>query len=113
MAGLRAPELAQVSGSDLPTVRDTVERNSRKTFDFLRVMLSQCPFLDGRLIEGVALAAGATTQVAHGLGRAYRGWWVASGSINADYPGEGTSDDATNFLALTVTNAQTVDLWVF
>jgi len=103
---LRPPELAVVKD-------DVSERNFRKIRDFNQLLFSVAPWLDGNLLEGVSLAAGATTQVTHKLGREYRGWWICGGSVNGDYPGEGASVDEKAFLALTVTGAQTVDIWVY
>lgn len=75
--------------------------------------LQQVPFLDGRLLEDVSLAAGASTVVNHGLGRPPQGWLVTkfSGAGASDYPRQEAS--TTNTLTLTVTNAAVASLWVF
>ena len=102
----------QVEQGDTDSLTDEIERelgNVAREFD----MLAGLKILNGRLVEAVELGAGATTHVEHGLGRAYAGWFVVSGSVNGDYPGEGTSSDVSKWVALTVIGAQTVDLWVF
>jgi hypothetical protein len=103
---LRPPELAAVKD-------EASERNFRRLSDHLQAIQEIAPWLDGNLLEGVSLEAGTTTQVPHKLGRSYRGWWICGGTSNADYPGEGASDDANLFLALTVVGAQTVSVWVY
>lgn len=112
MSGIRPPEFVKSSG-DAARLGVEVDRNFQRAKDYLRNQMVVAPWLDGRLITGEVLAAGATTQVEHKLGRKYNGWWLCSGSVNGDYPGEGTSDDDERFLALTVTSAQTVSIWVF
>lgn len=102
----------QVEHGDTDALTDELERelgNIAREFD----TLGSLKILNGRLVEAVELGAGATTQVEHGLGRPYVGWFVVGGSVNGDYPGEGASDDVSKWVALTVTGAQTVDLWVF
>jgi hypothetical protein len=75
--------------------------------------LDRNPWLDGVLLEGVALAAG-TNVITHKLGRALRGWWLvrrvrAGGAAN--YPSELASDEDT--LTLDATGAETVSIWVW
>jgi len=74
--------------------------------------LSAVPFLEGKSLKNVALAAGAT-QIQHGLGRAPRGWIVISfsGAAASDFPRQTAAD--AEVLELTVTNAATVSLWVY
>ena len=69
--------------------------------------------LDGVLIESVALSA-TVNNVAHGLGRAYRGWIVTDRDANQTVYRDGTSTaDPVLFLPLLAGGAVTVDLWVF
>jgi hypothetical protein len=72
--------------------------------------------LDGRLIEGVVLAAAISKDIVHGLGRPLRGWIVA----RAVYPTTPTTigevpgaPDPAVFLRLRCAQAVTLSLWVF
>jgi hypothetical protein len=42
--------------------------------DFARQFLD-CPFLTGRMITGIEMAASSSKEIVHGLGRQPIGWW--------------------------------------
>lgn len=69
------------------------------------------PLIDGLLLEDVALAAIATNQVPHKLGRLPRGWIVVKRSSGAVIYDNVAADD--KFLTLNSSAAATVTLWVF
>lgn len=78
----------------------------------------ESPIVTGRIVS-VTIASGATSaQVAHGLGRAYRGAVVVSQSaateLRVDAP---TASDVATYLTLRAAAAPgadlTVSLWVF
>lgn len=77
------------------------------------------PIVGGRLMTGVTLAAGVATDVAHRLGRPWRGWLLCgmSGAAGAGYINETTTGyDTSNLLRLTATSfgaTITVRLWIF
>lgn len=76
--------------------------------------LSSNPLLDGRLIEGVAITSGTTKLVDHGLGRAWRGWYVVDRNANANvYRDTASRAEASRQLALLASATVTVTLWVF
>ena len=104
---------------------DRVQGNVAKAIDpVLSVAL-----LDGRLVEDDVVAGAlvpitlSTTpkDVAHGLGREYRGWIVVDKNANADVwvdPPTGTplvdpNPDRALFIRLDASAAVTVKLWVF
>lgn len=69
--------------------------------------------LEGRLVEGVSLAAGSN-EFAHGLGRVLRGWAVVRRSSAATlYDTQDTNTRADKTLQLTASATITVSLWVF
>jgi hypothetical protein len=70
--------------------------------------------VDGRLIEGVALASGSANTITHGLGRPPKGWLVVRSDADARY----WDDQANNStpgrtLRLNSSATATVSLWVF
>jgi len=78
--------------------------------------LNAIPVLDGRLVEGVTLAAGVTKDVVHGLGRTLRGWIIVrvgySGATAVVQEAAGNPDEAL-YLRLSCAQDVTLSLWVF
>lgn len=112
----------QTSDEDLNRVQDSI----LPTVNALRA----CPILDGRLVEtetdsnGHEIEIVLTTtpkNVAHKLGRAYRGWWVTDRNADARVwvdPPTGTpsvdpNPDHAKFVRLDASATVTVRLWVF
>lgn len=69
------------------------------------------PLLDGRLIEDVALS-GTASQIAHKLGRDYRGWIIVKKNAQQDIWASSTSLSG-RFLTLSASGTVTASLWVF
>lgn len=78
--------------------------------------LAENPTLGGNLLKGIVFTGGQTLYLAHGLGRAYRGWYVvraqgaAASLVEAALPAGTTSD---RIIGLTSANAGTYDVMVF
>jgi hypothetical protein len=73
----------------------------------------EVPILEGRLVTDISVGTTAT-DVAHKLGRPYRGWWVVDNDTAATIrrDASSTADNAV-FLTLIASSAATVSLWVF
>jgi len=73
--------------------------------------LADNPILNGQLLKGVTLKAGAETPVPHRLGRRPKGVIVVGQSAASDiHAGPSANADV---LAISSTAAVTADLWVF
>jgi hypothetical protein len=73
--------------------------------------LQRNPFMDGVLIEDVALAAAPNNSVDHKLGRAPRGWFVTKAETAPANLREVSS--TTRTIVLDSTDACTVSIWFF
>jgi hypothetical protein len=110
----RAKFIAEdVSNPDrLIRVIDVLENNLEQ---FARV-IAQNPTLGGNLHVGLVFTAGQTQNIAHLLGRAYAGWWIARAQTNtaafveAALPAGAT---AAQVLPVTSANAGIYSLYVF
>jgi hypothetical protein len=77
--------------------------------------LNTIPVLNGRMIGPFTLVAGVPLAIAHGLGRAFVGWFP----VRLSYPGatsvvqEAPSTLPSSTLRLQCANACTLSLWVF
>lgn len=74
----RLPSLEQAAAFVL-MVQDVAD-----TFSTAMRLLAELRILDGRIVEGVSLAAGVSTRVLHGLGREPRGFIVVRVRAAAD-----------------------------
>lgn len=73
------------------------------------------PIVNGSLLQGITLkASGTPTQVSHGLGRPYVGWFLSRPTASFSV-WETAPTLPASFLTLNSSSgsAQTVDLWVF
>jgi len=71
------------------------------------------PWLAGNLLTGVPLS-GTTSNVSHGLGRAYVGWWLIDLQASAIVYRDTTSTaDVTLYLPLKASASCTCALWVY
>lgn len=74
---------------------------------------SKIELTDGRLIENVAIST-TITEVVHGLGRVFRGWFVTRRSTSAVIFETTAQTDTSKFLSLVSSaGTPTVSLWVF
>ncbi len=109
-----------VKDLDLNRVQDAVA--------FALNTIASIPLLDGRPVETETNAAkhelvivlGTTPKnIAHKLGRAYRGWFIVDKNANADVwvdpavAGVDPNPDVTKFVRLDASATVTVKLWVF
>jgi hypothetical protein len=72
--------------------------------------LALIPFINGRLIEGQTLSAGANT-INHKLGRAIKGYFLTSCSSPTTIS-NGPLGDTSNFV-INSSGATTASIWVF
>ena len=90
----------------LESMQDSVQRSLSP--------LTRIPFLNGRLIEDISMTAATTNEIAHGLGRAYRGWFVvdidAASTVHRD---TSSTSSTTEFLPLQASATSTMTIWVF
>lgn len=70
------------------------------------------PLLDGLLIEAITLGTTAV-DVPHGLGRAYRGWFVVRTNGTATIYEPSVPALRDRFIRLQATGTVVVTLWVF
>lgn len=68
--------------------------------------------IDGRIIEDVVVNTGSPVSVAHGLGKAVRGWVVIKKNANADV-WDSASVTPTATMDLNSSANVTISLWVF
>lgn len=94
----------KVQDQDLATVQESV-------YDFTRQINKV--LTDGVILKDVLLGT-STTDVSHGLRRAYEGWQIIDvrGDVRVWRDATATSDN-TKFLPLKASAAVTVSLWVF
>lgn len=109
---IEVPQIARIIEELKPG--GPTDRNFQAILGVIRD-LARIEILDGVYHEGVTLANGANTNVAHKLGRAYRGWIVTNNNQAGEYPAEQTSPDSTRYLTLSIAGGTdtTVDLWIF
>jgi hypothetical protein len=93
-------------------------RRTREALDSLPRWLDGVELVGTVESPGIALSAGVGLAIPHGLGRAWRGWWltlVYSGSgaamVNSDQ--DGLFHDRTTHLYLYSASACRVNVWVF
>lgn len=91
------------SDYDLQKLQD----NTAKAFK----PLTDCPLLDGVLIESVSLTSGRDNMISHTLGRVPRLWIVAKKDQNSTV-WEKTSPAPSSLLNLWCSTSCTVNLWV-
>lgn len=73
-----------------------------------------CPLLNGKLFEKVTITTGTTSNIAHGLSRAWKGFIVCGqSSATAIISLAATQQDATKFVSIDASATTTVTLWVF
>lgn len=69
---------------------------------------------DGVLLEDLALSAGVENLVEHGLGRRFRGWFIADVDAGATiWRVSASTANLSRYLPLATSTAATVALWVF
>lgn len=96
---------------DSPSKREFVELGAR----LLRTLgrLLKVSWLDGVLLENVALTNAVEAAVPHGLGRVYRGFWAVRNSSGATLNETYSSTDRQTFVRITPSADATVSLVVF
>ena len=93
-----------VEDYDLTRVQDAIE-------EALGPIVTS-PILDANLIQNVVLTSGQDNQVSHGLGRAFRMWWVVTKDANSDIWAIPNQTFTSRFLTLRCSADVTVSLWV-
>jgi hypothetical protein len=93
-----------VEDYDLTRVQDAIEEALGP--------ISQSPILDANLIQNVVLTAGQDNQVAHGLSRPFRMWWVVDRNAQSDIWAIPNQTFTSRFLTLRCSADVTVSLWV-
>ena len=102
---LRKYERVQSQDSTINRIQDRLESAFVPIFGSLVV--------DGILLEDLSLST-ATLEIPHGLGRPYRGYFVAD--LNADarvYRDTSSASNPSQFLPLKASGAVTAKVWVF
>ncbi len=98
------------SVDNLPGVVDQLQENLLTTLDGI----TRNPFLDGNLIANISLVSGQDNFVGHGLGVAYRGFWVISPSAASHVYLSTTSNAFKNkHIILKCSANVNISLWVF
>jgi hypothetical protein len=110
--GLKKLKRFELSTNELNKLQENVANFTDQLNDvFLngRILLNT----DGSVIEGITVQT-TTTNIPHGLGRAYQGWVVIDVQGNARVWRDATAAvDSTKFLPLVASSSVTIKLWVF
>ena len=101
------PPFAKLQSDD-----DVLNRVQDRVKGSLDALVKQ-PFLNGVLLEDVALVSGSFQPVAHRLTRPWRGYLVLSRTANAVVWNQTPGADAGVFMYLQPSANVTVNLWVF
>lgn len=98
-------------GKEVPTVQIADEKVNRMQGNVVQALnqVLKVPFMDGILLSGQSLAAGANT-VNHRLQRNIQGYLILKQNAAATIFG---SNYGRSTFTLTASAAVTVDLWVF
>lgn len=75
------------------------------------LQLEKNPLLDGLLLKDLSIGT-TDTDIVHGLGRPYVGWFVVRRTSAADIY-EGTQTNTSQYLTLIASSAATVSIYVF
>jgi hypothetical protein len=103
-----------IRGLRLPQI---VDQTLSRAFDEVKQVIDlirRSKVLDGNLVTGIVLAAGVTTPVAHGLGRAPIGFEVVrrrAQALVSDAQDSNATPDRT--FSLVASADVTVDVWFF
>lgn len=103
---LQVPNRLSISVGTVAETRE--ETNVRNLYENLQSL----PILQGRLIEGVTTNTSGF-NINHGLGRAWRGFFVTHSSLSVNIWAPAAQADETKYLTLDADQNTTVDLWVF
>ena len=79
--------------------------------DFTR-QLEQNPLMDGRILSDIAVGT-ASTNIVHGLGREFVGWFVVRNASTATVREAATQTKASQFLTLVGSAPTTVSIYIF
>jgi hypothetical protein len=90
---------------------DRIADSARATTEWLRAN----PIVDGVLFENQSLASGASgNNIAHTLGRAYRGYLICRNTLSTLTHCDQTSGvDTSLYINIRVSGATTCSIWVF
>jgi len=108
--GFTAPPRHITSGDvtidDLAQLQTNTEKLNR--------VVSEGILFDGQLIEGIKLVVG-TVDVGHGLGRAYRGFFVTKKTLVDTIPHANATPSSlqATTIRLTASAVETISIWVF
>jgi hypothetical protein len=94
-----------------PTGNDVLDAQNLDFDDFLKRLFRDVPYLNGRAIKNVNLVSG-NNSIAHGLGRAFEGFWFTKRSSAATYFLAANSNPE-QFLVINSSGNNTVDIWVY
>jgi hypothetical protein len=96
---------------DAPSTREFVALNTA----LMRVLkrVTDCPLLDGRLIQGISFTSGVAMDLPHGLGRRYLGFFLVRSSNDLTLDEAYSAPQGDKFINLTPSATVTADLWVF
>jgi hypothetical protein len=112
---IRQIAIDEASVSDPSTLQRLLVTLQRNLLDPLR-SLGTNPQAIGSLLAGVTFTPGQTRTLAHGLGRAYTGWYCVRAQGNAASLVEAAMPPgvtAALVLPITSANAGTYSIWVF
>lgn len=97
----RRPALNENAMSNLVTSVD----------DFVRPLTNN-PILGARILRGVVVAS-TPTNVPHGLGQAWQGWWVVGKKDNVHVWEDATQAPSSLYITLVADGPGTVDIYIF
>lgn len=104
--------MALVRKDPLPFSANPALQFSQDSLRKLQTALSVIPFLDGVLLEDLAVTTTAT-DFAHGLNRTFRGFIVLKVKDNSVIRNPAASTNDAKFIRLQTGTNTTATLWVF
>lgn len=79
--------------------------------DYVRPLTNN-PILGQVIIKGVDITT-ASQNIAHGLGRAWQGWWVVSKDANINVWESAAQAPSNLYITLQASGTGTVDIYIF
>lgn len=106
----RRPSLVATS---IHAVKDVPTARALATLEEATARSLELPFHEGRQVNDIVIATATRKRVAHGLGRAVRGWFVVRSNAGVLPYEESGNPYPERELWLTASGDVTISIWVY